>query len=109
MGGAEFRPPIAKDQAPTAPASAAASLPSFSFVGGSVLAGLLEGALAGQMGKPSIRLLKYQVDEALASYDAGNRPGLYQVGTLTFANHLTLARQVARLRTASTALAALLV
>lgn len=81
--------------------------PTFSYAGGQVLAGLIDGALAGQMGKQSMQALKYQIDESLALYDAGVRRGQYQIGWLTFDNHHTLDSQLARLRSASTQLATL--
>lgn len=107
--GVEYRPPIRADEFPPAPPQSAAPGASFSFTGGTVLAGLIDGALAGQMGKPAMQLLLFQISEALALYDGGYRsPYPRQIGNLPpFEAQHSEASQIARLRSAKTQLTTL--
>ncbi len=76
---------------------------TFSYIGGTALAGLLDGALAGQMGRQSMQLLRQQIGDALAAYDGGQRtPGWpTAIGSLPpFEGNFTVQSQVQRLRDA---------
>jgi hypothetical protein len=95
-----------------------------------VLEGVIEGALAGQMGKPALRTLLFQIDQILTidddfanrterivaggihtedvdwvGADQGRRPN--QIGNEIFSNRWTRASQRQRLVDARTAIAAL--
>lgn len=84
---------------------------TFSYPGGTVLAGLLDGALAGQMGIQSMRLLRHQIQYSLDAWDAGFRKLGHPkaIGWLPpFEGDWTVASQVQRLRDGVTQLTALI-